>query len=360
MVFRTNPMLDPKFKERPSALERQMRGFKDAYCITKRQIAEDSFVAVQLHYDKQVACKIVDLKPRLAQEKKRLFKAYENSATSAEGKQLRTEHKKKAPLGLWTMLDSKARRKVWDFTTGYEDEVRLLSQLNHPNIERVDMAYKSDNKLFIIHKLAAGETLASRLREYGSLSEEETAVLVAQIIKGLQHLHKRDITHAGLRPENIFFDVARGVPRLVLRGLEQAKSRYVTSVDKANDMWALGQVACVMLTGAEPFSASAADGQRDGMQLLRGSTEISDGAKDFVRSLLRISGRPTASQAAQHQWLQREPFRTEFETAYARIAPAYKKTSRPQPKVKPLVPFSVPKVSNEAESPDSPDQSGHS
>jgi Ca2+-binding EF-hand superfamily protein len=88
------------------------------------------------------------------------------------------------------------------------------------------------------------------------------------------------------------------------------------SYDEKCDIWAIGVIAYLLLSGETPFGG--VDGE-DLMQvrsnILRGSLKfepaevwnnVSEFGKDFVRSALNLdpSSRPTAKQAQRHDWLQ--------------------------------------------------------
>merc|ERR1712183_589101 len=95
-------------------------------------------------------------------------------------------------------------------------------------------------------------------------------------------------------------DKAAGKPRLV-------------SYDRSCDLWSVGVIAYVMLSGSPPFNGPSDDVifkmiRRARDSVSSGSWEnVSDEAKDFVRCLLvkDRSRRCTADAALKHPWLRR-------------------------------------------------------
>jgi hypothetical protein len=114
---------------------------------------------------------------------------------------------------------------------------------------------------------------------------------------------------------------------------------------KAVDMWAVGCVTVVLLTGALPFldpntkEYSQALADDCNLEILESSSEwseVSAPPKDFVgKLLLDETQRLTAGLALQHQWFSNELHKTDFEELYKRTVRHW------QPKVhkKPIIEF---------------------
>lgn len=104
-------------------------------------------------------------------------------------------------------------------------------------------------------------------------AESQAQVLLAEVVLGLEHLHKHDFIHRDIKVENVMLDAA-GHAKLIDFGL----ARDVPSLDeplsptgsliymapellresrggKHTDWWALGVLAHELLTGRTPWSS---------------------------------------------------------------------------------------------------------
>lgn len=104
----------------------------------------------------------------------------------------------------------------------------------HPFLLQMQFAFQTDCNLFIGTPFCRGGDLASYIRHkgdktfpgtpndvwmmqlaagghkkiYGRLSENQTRLIAAEVILGVEHLHSRGIVYRDLKPENIFIDAS--------------------------------------------------------------------------------------------------------------------------------------------------------
>lgn len=99
------------------------------------------------------------------------------------------------------MMNDKAKEKCLK-------EVRLLQNLDHPNIIRYEDSFLTDNDLFIVYEWAAAGDLKRQLRkaqERGSGFEERVIwKYFSQISNAVKYMHDKRIMHRDLKPANIF------------------------------------------------------------------------------------------------------------------------------------------------------------
>ena len=82
-------------------------------------------------------------------------------------------------------------------------EIRILRQLQHPNLIAYRDAFITQRFLYIILEYAEGRTLFDEIQDRRRLSEHEAAVITRGVARGLVYLHSHGIVHADLKPENI-------------------------------------------------------------------------------------------------------------------------------------------------------------
>jgi serine/threonine protein kinase len=169
--------------------------------------------------------------------------------------------------------------KVIRFAGTQEDrgQIQALMAVNHPGIIQLVDWFEDPQTLWVVMELALGGELFGRITQRGRFSESEAAAAVRQILEAVGHMHSRGIVHCDLKPENILygsdagdaikvadFGFAQFVPdslagdALLHRPLgtfsytapEILKSEgYGCQVD----MWSLGVIVYVLLSGVPPF-----------------------------------------------------------------------------------------------------------
>lgn len=217
-------------------------------------------------------------------------------------------------------------------------EAEVLTSIDHPGIVRFMEWFETEEKLFLVMELLQGGDLLQFILENGCFREDAARRLFGQICKAVRYLHERSIVHRDLKPENILltckvvdqmqpkladFGLARknmktkdcktfcGTPHYfapeVIHTFRDKESGLPAGYGTQADMWSLGVILYIMLSGIPPF-------EEDGLyeQILEGKyefdvrewTEVSPEAKELVRQLMTVDpkGRLTVQQALSHKW----------------------------------------------------------
>jgi len=216
-----------------------------------------------------------------------------------------------------------------------QEEVNVLRELRgHENVIRLFDVFCVDNELFIITELGRGGDLFHLLTTHPKhgVTEAYAAKTVAQMLSAVSFLHTRFICHRDLKLENWVLESGKDVwspLKLIDFGLSchftpghrlsrvVGSSYYVApevlkkSYSEACDLWSLGVIVYMLLSGAPPFygrndeaiKASIVQGEYTfPHELFR---DVSDDAMAFVSTLLsyNVEYRYTAEQALTHPWL---------------------------------------------------------
>jgi serine/threonine-protein kinase len=169
--------------------------------------------------------------------------------------------------------------------TMFVNEMRILAQLEHPNLVRSLASLEHEGQLVMVLELLEGRTLRTELTARGRLPWSEAVEIAAQIAEALAVAHAQEpaIVHRDLKPENVMLlagDAAQGeAPRVkvmdfgVAKVLEAARATNTQSlgtlqymspeqidargVDARSDLYALGLVLYEMLAGEAPFRSAS-------------------------------------------------------------------------------------------------------
>ncbi|XP_036427722.1 serine/threonine-protein kinase H1 [Colossoma macropomum] len=218
-------------------------------------------------------------------------------------------------------------------------ELEVLWRVCHANIIRLAEVFETSHRVYLVLELATGGELLERVVARGSFTETDATRALIMVSSGLRYIHALGIIHRDLKPENLLYYHPGQDSRLIITDFGLAcwgsKSRTLGRGDwalrtlcgtpeylapemvgrrpygSAVDMWALGVISYILLSGSMPFDQRSRP--RLFKAILRGSysfhgepwSSVSNQAKDFIERLLSLNPeqRMTAEQALKHPWL---------------------------------------------------------
>ncbi len=157
-------------------------------------------------------------------------------------------------------------------------EARMSAQLSHPNIVPVHRADDIGGFAFFAMGYVDGETLGDRVRDRGTIPAADVVRLLREVAWALAYAHARGIVHRDVKPENILierssgraivtdFGIARADyhPSLTQDGHVLGTVHYMSpeqasgeAVDGRSDLYALGCVGFLALSGRLPFEGTS-------------------------------------------------------------------------------------------------------
>lgn len=231
----------------------------------------------------------------------------------------------------------------------------------HRNILELVEFFEEEDKFYLVFEKLRGGSVLTHIHKRRHFSEQEAGIVVQDIASALDFLHNKGMAHRDLKPENILcehedrispvkicdFDLGSGIklnsdsspistPELLTPcgsaeymapEVVEAFSEEATIYDKRCDLWSLGVILYIMLSGYPPFVGRC--GSDCGWEMgepchacqntlfesiQEGKYEfpetewahISSSAKDLISKLLVRDAklRLSAAQVLQHPWVQ--------------------------------------------------------
>ena len=169
----------------------------------------------------------------------------------------------------------------------FEREARILYRINHPQIPKFLAWFEHAESLFIVQEYISGKTyfrlLNDRLtQQHPPFSQTEVSQWLQSLLPVLDYLHRHDIVHRDISPDNIMLPDGQWQPFLIDFGLVKQRVSQIWEITSTNtspsyeasfvgkfgysppeqirmgqcypcsDLYSLAVTAIVLLTGKEP------------------------------------------------------------------------------------------------------------
>jgi len=217
-------------------------------------------------------------------------------------------------------------------------EIELQKKLDHPNICKLIESFedRKHGRMYIVMELCTGGSLVSRMKTHRhGYGEAAAATLVEKMLSAVLYCHHHGIVHRDIKLDNMIYEDERedaelklidfGFARAVRPGSETMHDQlgtpsYMapelwaerqTPYDSSVDMWAIGVVAYMLLSGQRPFHSTDA---REKARMIREDAlrfperywqHVSAEAQGFCQALMQKDSdkRLSASEAVKHLWI---------------------------------------------------------
>jgi len=210
---------------------------------------------------------------------------------------------------------------------------------DHPRIVKLRGIFDSPDTLFIAMDLMEGGELYDEIIRRETFTEKEASYVTSQLLEALVYLHGKGFVHRDLKLENLLL---KSHNSLDIKVADFGLSRHINPGSRANtacgtpfyvapdilladtsfgygppvDMWAVGVILYILLSGRLPFSGG--DGDDDDEALFTNILEaklvwkkpqfdvVSDEAKNLISQLITAdpADRLTAEQALNHPFIK--------------------------------------------------------
>ncbi|MGW9174570.1 protein kinase domain-containing protein, partial [Streptomyces decoyicus] len=160
-------------------------------------------------------------------------------------------------------------------------EARTVARIKHPNVIVVHDVVEQDGRPWIVMELVEGPSLADRLQSGGPVAPREAARIGVALLGAVHAAHALGVLHRDIKPANVLMEPGSG--RVVLTDFGIAQVPGVTTLTDAGgfvgspeytapermagrgagpeaDLWSLGVLLCVALSGESPFRRDSLGG----------------------------------------------------------------------------------------------------
>lgn len=213
-----------------------------------------------------------------------------------------------------------------------QHELNIMNELRHPRLLIAYDAFINRNECVLVMEFVAGGELFEKVVDEKVVREIDCIGYIRQICEGCQYMHEKSIVHLDLKPENIVcvskdgtkikiidfglaqkLNSADEMSNRTLQGTAEFAAPEILNYDPlspATDMWSVGVVCYVLLSGIAPFAGETDDetitnvtsGEYDFTEEF---DIISDLGKNFISKLLhkRPRRRMLAKDCLSDDWL---------------------------------------------------------
>lgn len=163
-------------------------------------------------------------------------------------------------------------------------EIDVMKLCHHPNVVHLLDHFENAEYIFIVMEYIRGGRLTDYMKEKKfNFSEKRAAELIYEIAVGVKYLHKYGIIHRDLKPDNIMLTEAndKGHIKIMDFGLSKILGKKEKTSDgfgtltfvspevlirkpynKEIDIWSIGVILYLMLSGDLPFDDEEDDEQK--------------------------------------------------------------------------------------------------
>jgi tRNA A-37 threonylcarbamoyl transferase component Bud32 len=206
----------------------------------------------------------------------------------------------------------------------FRREARVAAQLSHPGILPLHTFGEVGGVWYFVMGYVRGATLAERLRVERRLPRADAQRILAELVDALDCAHRSGVIHRDIKPANILLDADTGRAMLADFGIAKVQdggdsltatgmivgtpsfmspeqAAGAPDVDARSDLYSLGAVGYLMLSGREPFGIST--GEEGGIARRASSTppDLRTVAPDVPADLALVVMRCLAPDPA-HRW----------------------------------------------------------
>ncbi|KAM5228906.1 striated muscle preferentially expressed protein kinase isoform 2-T2 [Ctenodactylus gundi] len=237
-------------------------------------------------------------------------------------------------------------------------EARLLARLQHDCVLYFHEAFERRRGLVIVTELCT-EELLERMARKPTVCESEIRTYMRQVLEGICYLHQSHVLHLDVKPENLLIwdgaegeeqvricdfgnaqELTPGEPQYCQYGTPEFVAPEIVNqspVSGVTDIWPVGVVAFLCLTGVSPF---VGENDRTTLMNIRNYNvafeettflSLSREARGFlIKVLVQDRLRPTAEETLEHPWFKTQAKGAEVSTDHLKLFLSRRRWQRSQ------------------------------
>ncbi|XP_034937580.1 serine/threonine-protein kinase 17B-like [Chelonus insularis] len=232
----------------------------------------------------------------------------------------------------WAAKFLKKRRRAQELKAEALHEVAVLDAAAHcPQLVSLHQVFETNSEMVLVLELAPGGELQMVLDRDEIPEERQVVRLLRQILDGVAFLHSINIAHLDIKPQNLV--MTGEFPDCDVKLCDFGISRHISQdanireilgtpdyiapevlnyepISLATDMWSVGVLLYVLLTGCSPFGGDTK--QETFCNISRCHLDfphdlfedVSEEARDLMSKLMvkDASQRLTVTECLQHPW----------------------------------------------------------
>ncbi|OHT13360.1 CAMK family protein kinase [Tritrichomonas foetus] len=208
----------------------------------------------------------------------------------------------------------------------FETEIRVNQRLHHPNIVQISDLLKDSLNYYIFMEFCSNGDFFQYIIDNETLSEQEAAKYMKQILNALKYVHSNRVAHRDLKPENLLLDdnfnlkisdfgLSRFVDESGLVETPCGSPCYASPEcisgepyeGQKSDIWSCGVIIFAALTGQLPWTKK--NQHQLFKQIKKGEYTIphflSSECTSFISGLMTVNTeqRLTIEEALIHPWI---------------------------------------------------------
>ena len=182
-------------------------------------------------------------------------------------------------------LPSSEGRQDEEYVERFLMEEWIANRLNNAHIVKSHKAVKKRQYCYLATEYIEGQTLREWMNDNPTPSLQEVREIVAQISIGLQALHRQEMLHQDLRPENVMIDTS-GVVKIIdfgsvfIYGIEETRTTVIPAQtmpgtalflapeyfigeygSKRSDIYSLACITYQLINGGSPYGTNVPKAQ---------------------------------------------------------------------------------------------------